>query len=490
MDEAAYPIEQPLPMPAAMQSRVQEPVPLSNESQLFADDFLIAHRSSLHRRLNRPCKRPDPIMEPDLPWEGQGIVYGCVIELPDGSLRMYYRGNNRGGGMDFSTFKRKHGYGKSPICVAVGTDGLAFERPAIQDAARDGTNIVLDDPIDDFTALQDGAAADPGQRFKLLASKGNWWAGLTPAVSPDGIRWEWGKENAVAYLGDRMSYWHDPVRQRHVAWSRHMQIHKRRVIFHRETEDFNDWSLNPDTSFTRSAGYSGNAPWLAIAPDCLDHPETQIYGGYAFWYRSLYFAYLEMFYVQQQRLDTQLACSRDGLTWTRLCDREVFLPNGEHGAFDAYWSVPTFNPPVVRDGRLLIHYNGRPDPHVTPGFNHVPPGMGGAFGVSELREDGFVSLDATGTEGVVETKPLRLPEQRVALEINCCPFNTRPGFAPMDLKVELLAEDGAHLAAYGLHPTDDPEKVWRRVDLDSTLPDTVRLRFRMTNGRLYAFRFV
>jgi hypothetical protein len=204
-------------------------------------------------------------------------------------------------------------------------------------------------------------------------------------------------------------------------------------------------------------------------------------------YQSLYHAYIAVYHIHLQRLETQLAVSRDGHQWQRLCEREVFLHNGEHGAFDAYWSVPTFNAPIAQDGKLLIHYGGRPDPHTTPGFGHLTPGMGGAFGLAELREDGFVSLDSTGQEGLVVTRPLQVPVGVTHIAVNACPFNTRPGYPPMRLQVEAFGHDGRCVAA-GEIVSSDAAQVWHTLHLAEPLPETVRLQFRMVNGRLYSFR--
>lgn len=453
----------------------EEPVAINNESQLFVDDHLIARRTALHRRVNRPRKQPGPFLVADREWEGQCAIYGSIVEH-DGEYRLYYKTRNWAA-ETYDEFRQAHGYGKYPICLARSEDGVAFTKEPVPGAVHEGTNVVVDDQMDCFGILKDTRDDDPAKRFKLLASRGNWWAGLTPATSPDGIQWTWGEPHAVAFFGDRCSYWYDPVRSKHVAWSRNYQLIGGRVIVHKETEDFENWS-----------DVRASHPKLVMMPDRQDHERTQFYGGYAFWYRSVYIAYLEVYYIHHQRLDTQLACSRDGLKWQRLCDRDVFLPNGEHGELDAYWIVPTFNPPLHRDGELLIHYNGRPDPHSQPGFAHVPPGMGGAFGLATLREDGFVSLDATGAEGIVETRPLKLPGSVAALEVNVCQFNTRPGSDPLQVQVDLLNPACELLAAYAIHP--DRSRVWYRLPLDNPLPETVRLRFRMRNARLYSFRFV
>jgi len=460
---------------AAAHVKGDEPLAINRESQLFIDDFLIANRTSAHRRLNRPHKEREPFLVADQEWEGQSVLYGSIIEQDD-EYWLYYKARNWTTEFNFDQFQKKHGYGKYPVCVARSSDGVEFGKEPLEGAVHPDTNIVLDAQMDCFGVVRDVKEEDPGQRFKLLAAEGNWWAGLTPAASPDGIRWTWGEPHAVAFFGDRCSYWYDPVRAKHIAWSRNYQLMGGRVIVHKETDDFSNWS-----------DIRASHPKLVMMPDRDDHPMTQFYGGYGFWYRSMYLAYLEVYYIHHQRIDTQLACSRDGIHWERLCDRDVFLPNGEHGEFDAYWIVPTFNPPVIRNGELLIHCNGRPDPHAQPGFTHVPPGMGGSFGLSRLREDGFVSLDATGSEGVVETKPLKLLMGRSRLELNVCPFNTRTGHDPMQVEVEVLTQSGEPMSSHTVR--HDPGKVWSVIELPVSLPEVIQLRFHMRNARLYSFRF-
>ena len=465
----------PTPAPAA-------PLAITHASQLFVDDHLIAARHTAHRRLNRPRKAGAPIVVADRPWESTGVLYGTVLEQ-GGEYWLYYKGRYwtlGANALNDADYRRQHGYGKYPICLARGHTPLAFHKEPPPGAAVPGTNIIIDDNVDCFGVLRDDAATDPAQRFKLIGCFGPGWSeGLTTGTSPDGVRWTLGPRHQLTFLGDRCAYWYDPNRRVHVAWSRNWHLFPSRVVVHKETADFARWD-DP-----RAA-----EPRLVMQPDRLDHPTTQFYGAYAFWYQSVYLAYLEVYYIAQQRLDTQLCCSRDGINWQRLCDHDCFIPCGEHGEFDAYWTVPTFNPPIPHDGELIIHYNGRPDPHRDTTFSHLPPGMGGAFGLTRLREDGFVSLDATGTEGVVETKALQLPAARAAVEVNVCPFNMRPGFDPMGVTVEVLDGAGATvLAAWALRaPADGPPPVWYRAPLAAPLPDVVRLRFRLRNARLYSFR--
>ena len=452
------------------------PIAINRESQLLVDDHLVARRESLFRRLNRPTKRPGPILSPETPEEGIGLYYGSVLEEEDSSdLRLYYISGHSYGTISFEQFRAERGHSTSPMFLARSTDGVTFSREPVAGSVFPGTHIVADENMDCLNVLHDPQDPDPSRRYKLLASKDNWPRGLTPATSPDGIHWTWGEDNAVAWFGDRCAYWYDPIRRTHVAWSRDYHVLPQRVIAQCETSDFGDWG-----------NLRENHPRVVLQADRLDHPSVEFYGGYAFWYRSVYLAYLEVYHMQQQRIDTQLCCSRDGRRWTRLCDRETFIPNGEHGEWDAYWVVPTFNPPILRDGELLIHTNGRPDPHPQPGFSASAPGFGGAFGLTTLREDGFVSLDATGRVGLLVTHPLTAEPGCRTLAINCCQFATRPGMEPMSAVVSLHAPDGEAIGVWEL--SYEPDRVWYAVELAATPPAGFHLEFRLQNCRLYSFK--
>ena len=440
----------------------QKAVRINTGRQLFVDDYLIAYKSGVHRRINQPKKKRETILVADQPWEGQSILYSCILAV-DGGYRLYYKAKNwspSGAGP----------YRSTTINLAQSDDAFCFEKRPLPTSVCEGTNIVLNDAIDDYTVVLDAKDPDPDRRYKLLASRGNWREGLTAATSSDGVSWTWGKPHAVRYFGDRMSYWYDPIRDCHVAWSRNLKIHARRIIVESTSGDFASWSH----------------PRIAMVPDSLDHPESQIYGSYGFWYESVYLAYVEIYEVAHQRLHTELAASRDGETWQRLCENDVFLPCGEHGAFDGYWIVPTFNAPIVLHGKMLIHYGGRPDPHKQAGFEHVPPGMGGALGLSELRLDGFVSLDATGLPGTVQTHPLELGHDARFLNVNVCPFNQRPGYARMQVEVEVEHRGVKQL--WQIDP-DEEDPVLYQIDLKESLRGRVTLRFRLQNARLYSFKF-
>ena len=455
------------------------------------DDLLIEKTENVVKRLNRPRKYAgNPILVAERSWEGQGVLaYGSVLADSTGGtgtprLRMWYRGW-------VQTGEAFH----SPICLAESVDGVSWVKPTFgaQDFGPEvhlppekgqplpplrgvpGTNIVWTLSHDCFAIDRD--PDDPPRRYKLLASAFDWWQGLTSAWSPDGIRWTLQKQYAVARLGDRCSYWYDPVRKKHVAWSRCWSLIPLRVIVQVESDDFENWG----------------PPLLAIQPDRYDREDIQLYGGGAFRYESMYLGYLEMYWVDSRRLDTQLISSRDGRRWERAGRRETFIDNGYHGEFDAYWAFPTSNPPIRIGDKLYIHYTGRPDPHAPP--RHVPPGMRGSIGLCTLRVDGFVSVDATGAEGTLTTKPIVF-EKGERLTVNACPMVGQSGYAPMQLRVEVLDETGCPVPGYGKDDAIvvsgdrlDHEIRWRtRPSLAELAGRPLRLRFYLFNSRLYSFR--
>lgn len=463
----------------------------SGVSQLFADDYLIEGTpKNMWRRLNRPAKKQEPILVPEGKHEKPSLVFGSIIE-DNGNYRLFYKSFQ---GYPFEedskkSNREKHKIGKSPVFVADSNDGFNFLRPKLKNAVIPETNIVFNEELDDFCVMQDTSPdCKKTERYKMLCSADNWWSGLSAAVSPDGVSWKWKKKYAVPFFGDRCSFWYDPIRKKYIAWSRDYQIKELRVIFHAETNTFPEWNFGLTNAKCKCGSRQGIQPKIVVEPDRNDNANEQIYSGYAFMYGGMYFAYLEMFHTQFMRIDTQLACSRDGLRWKRLCDRDIFLPNGEYGDFDAFWAVPTYNPPILKDGKLLIHYNGRSTPHGSDGFEHVKPGQDGCFGVAVLREDGFVSMDTLGTAGELRTKLLSAAPDVNTIEVNCIPFDQRKEAEPMQMDLLIEDKDGNMTECWNIESPADSNPDWFPVFLKKKLPAEFRLVFRQKNARLYSFR--
>ena len=113
-------------------------------------------------------------------------------------------------------------------------------------------------------------------------------------------------------------------------------------------------------------------------------------------YEGLYVALLETD-VRPQRLGMQLAVSRDGLQWTRVADRFVFLGQQQDAAAwdqaaPTDWVRPATGLHTVT-GQVRFHYNAGP----------LDDGCYG-IGMARWRPDGFVSLTAGGEGGKLLTR--------------------------------------------------------------------------------------
>jgi hypothetical protein len=151
--------------------------------------------------------------------------------------------------------------------------------------------------------------------------------------------------------------------------------------------------------------------------------------------------------------------------------------------------------PVVDDGRIKLVYSA--------GFYSHGYGRGGyptrgldvdkqtGLGLATLRKDGWASLDAGRREGSVTTKVLRNVQGPLAL--NFVTARGR-GYGTGWIKVEVLDEHGRVVPGYSRDDCAelrgdrlDQVVTWNGSDaLPAGRP--LRLRFHMTDARLYSFR--
>jgi len=228
----------------------------------------------------------------------------------------------------------------------------------------------------------------------------------------------------------------------------------------------------------------------------------------------------------------ELAFSRDLREWKRF--RQWIVPYGPTGAWDHNELLPANRPMIVGD-EVWLYYGGyfydrqgemwgyyglssEPAPggdwqgymdmdrrglmwnlgyeepvEVTERLRRVAAKQAPApcgIGIAKWRLDGFVSLDGGTAGGELITKPLVF--SGTELEINA------DASAAGSIAVELQGADGAPLDGYQLADCDALRKdavhhrvTWRgRGDVTQLAGHDVRLRFVLTNARLYAFHFV
>ena len=143
---------------------------------------------------------------------------------------------------------------------------------------------------------------------------------------------------------------------------------------------------------------------------------------------------------------------------------------------------------LVIDDEIRLYYLGANMGHYTRVLPLTRPYHTLGVGLATLRLDGFASMRATGKPGVLTTRPMTFRGSR--LEVN---INTSQG----SLQVELLDASGKPITGFTradcLKASKDDLRYtiqWRgKPDLSALQTQSVRLRFYLEQGDLYAFQF-
>ncbi|MGC9316926.1 MAG: exo-alpha-sialidase [Armatimonadota bacterium] len=430
--------------------------------QLFIDDGLIASVTGLERVVNQPVRHHEnPVLTWDRPWEGNCVItWGSVLYDAQRRLfRIWYEAYRKFAEPEERTL----------VCYAESEDGITWEKPElglVEFRGSTDNNIVLapgESTLDAPTVLR-VPNAPPDRRYRMYWHSGA-DSGIRTATSPDGLHWT-RSPDIVVEAGDRNTAYRDPETGRFEVITR---------IPGRGIRTCGLWTSEDGEHFEHVGEI--------VAPDERDPEETQLYGMIQFDYAGLRLGFLEMFFVPQRTLNTQLVYSRDGRQWRRACDRQTFLDMGPPGRWDQAWVTPSHNPPIRIGDRLYIFYQGRQTLHwADPPFGHI-----GSVGLAFLRPDGFVSMDAQNEEGSITTAPLLLAGEHLHLNVRA-----RPG----SVAVEVLDAEGGALPGLSredcvpltMEDTLDHIVRWKDGrDLGELRDQPVRLRFHLQGAKLYSF---
>lgn len=431
------------------------PVKIGAEAQLFVDDYLISEKAGVAFRVHKAEKHPaNPLIHPSAS-EQYIVVYGSVMR-EGGCWRMWYTND-------------------SGLADAESADGLAWKRnePSLLTRGHRGRSdtatILLNPDRSDLARKYLGYVMEyrypdrDGVRERLRE-------GIYLRSSPDGLQWKerpdpvmyavWrNKEDNRLYTGFELGdvhhvYW-DPLLHRFMG---HIKIASletgERMRGLAESEDGVHWS----------------EPHLILRADERDQKGDQLYSMVAFPYESAWVALIGVYHkALNERMDIQLAFSRDGRTWTRP-HRTPFLVNGREGSFD--WGVlhMSNSAPILEDGQLRFYYGGFGVRHDQKARDRNSSGIG----LATLRPDGFVSVDAGVQPGTLFTRPLWYRGGRLTLNAAIRP--------------------GGWIRVNGSLPvTGDGTALPVRWVSADRLPATadgnyVRLRFELKDAELYSFR--
>ncbi|MBR4881625.1 MAG: S-layer homology domain-containing protein [Clostridia bacterium] len=161
-------------------------VNVGSNRQLFLDDSLIdADISSAYINIETPIKK-EAVFTFDKEYEEGDTVYHNILQMPDGTYRMYYKAT--------SDIRR--------ICYIESTDGLTWTRPRLNTNRYGGelTNIVTSDdnrPDNLFVFYDTNPACPEEQRIKGIY--GQWGDGLF-------------LEYSVGGLGNNFPFWPNEVK--------------------------------------------------------------------------------------------------------------------------------------------------------------------------------------------------------------------------------------------------------------------------------------
>lgn len=465
----------------------------SGVRQLFLDDAGIEKSQNLRRSLHAPTRHPaNPVVRPDQRWEHYCSLYGTVLFDPERErFRMWYLTTPRDRGLKMlelggSRVRAPH---TTLAAYAESNDGVLWVKPKLDQFPYDGdkANNLLDLGIhncEGVSVLFDAGETDPARRYKCLYwdhGSGGYEVrdgkpyckpgeddGMCAAVSADGLHWRPIPENPILkkYCDTNQNLLFDPALARYVAFSR---FGMGRVMARSESADFRRWS----------------EPALVLKCDDADGPAAQIYGAGVDLYEGVYLAMIWIYHEgTDATIDTQLATSRDGIHWTRVADRAVWLALGDTDSWQG-GMVRSVERIIPRGNELFVYYGGIHGPHGRPGHPPVERKHRGALGLVTLRRDGFGSLQAGRDEGWLLTRPFQLPDGELHVNVDAKDGELR--LALCDAAGEPLDDVAAPQPVAG-----DRVDAVVRFDADhlrAHADRTVRLRFAVRQAHLYSYWF-
>jgi uncharacterized protein YndB with AHSA1/START domain len=486
---------EPLPTPPYLVSPPAV-IPIDVGRQLLVDDFLI-QSTTLRRTHHRPQYHPaNPLLVPDKPWEGTGgraraamFSDGVWYDPADRQFKLWYWAASRPGEK-----------WRTCTCYATSQDGIHWEKPVLD--VVPGTNIVLEDEPhwrrNSSTLWLDLDDKDPARRFKMFRSmkeepvegKKGGSHHLRLSFSADGIHWRTAGDSDSC--GDRTTVFYNGIRKRWVFGLRDGDKAVSRCRTYYENAD-------PVAGLRWDAHRDQKTLWIGAdrldadrsdldlrrVPDRpWDLVPSQLYNLDCVAYENLLLGLFSIWRGQPLTRpkinETCVGYSRDGFHWSRP-DRQAFCPVSENREAWNWGNLQTAGGCCLVVGDKLHFYVGAVSGR--RGAYHPDPTN---VGLAVLRRDGFTSMDAAASEGQLTTRPVKFSGRYLFVNVD----------APHGrLTAEVLDAAGQRIEPFTrarcVPVTADStlqQMSWKGADdLSSLAGKTVRLRFWLSDGRLYAF---
>jgi len=284
------------------------------------EDFIEGGRDVMRRNVPMGKDPNNPVLVPERPWEGQGVVYPSVWRCPETGLwRMWYSASVRGGPSE------------GIVAYAESEDGVHWQRPELGKVEYSGST------ANNLVSRGDGwvpcvymdMQAPPEQRYRMtLSTEGRYQnqGGINFYVSPDGIDWRPMPGNPILRIRNDSQC---PL-------VRHPENGKW-AAFHRP-----GFGLRVVTCSRSEDGVSFTGSGAVIQPDDYDRAlGLQNYALSVFPYDGGFIGIMKMMAVRwhDMRCWLELVVCRDVTRWQdgwkRLYDRTPIVPLGADGEWDS-----------------------------------------------------------------------------------------------------------------------------------------------------------
>lgn len=322
-----------------------------------------APRGAYRFKVAPPTKLDRPVIVADKPWESMTVNFASVV-YDAGIYRLFYDA------IDQDYVDDRDSY----LCYAESDDGINWRKPELGLVEYRGStknNIILDARATYDVGYHAGTVfidptAPPKERYRIIFYGGalgryisrrprEEWNGIDLIVtgsSPDGLHWRMATTPVAGAPAAPMlclhsevqrGVWWDPQLRKYVGFFITREPGYNRCIARAETSDFAEWPM----------------PRTVLRVDDKDQVTADMYNNGAMRYESggdvAYFLFFSMYDHESDRLNVQLATSRDSYTWFRG-DRSVYIDNGPDD-FDAggIYVSPSLVP--LKD-KLAVFYHG------------------------------------------------------------------------------------------------------------------------------------
>lgn len=507
--------------PAASQKDAKEPAFVT---ELFLDNRMIEVTPGVSRRLHPPKKHLlNPVVRRDR-WSDGSIIqpYTTMYDKEEKLFKMWARtgSDSESGFLDGNA---------AYMTYLTSTDGVHWDKPdlgLVSIAGRRDHNIIF---TSDMVPATDAASSQgfvvPTRPMRPQGKKAFFWAvnkhphpksasekfvalaivqdhrrGAHLVTSPDGIRWScatspfWQTPNDVSGKGDDclMHMIYDRAKQKWALYRRIIPQFSERMI-----ADDSDRERPAVDRYYRSYAYAESddlRSWknhqFILSMDADDPADTELYQFGCHRIGESYVGYMSVFYLRDpQTIDIQLATSRDGLHFTRVCRGEPFIASGGVGYYDCMAMACSQPEPIVVDDTVYIYYAACNFPHNADAAGTDPGVLNCGAALATLKRDRFASLETSHRDRGpcrVVTRPFVVRHPKL--------FLNAATWSNGSIRVEALTRDWQPIHGFDEPQAravqgdalDHPVRWSENVDLGKLLGKEIRLKFYMTRARVYA----